>query len=90
MTTSNARRRNEADLVLLELVRLTSSQSWTLERAADRLLSKHHNPGALRVALKRVHRVRAERASPIADRAAVTLSTVLARLDHQAATGYRA
>jgi hypothetical protein len=80
MTAATPRRVDEADLVILELVRLTVVDSWTLPEAVRRLLAKRHTPAALRVAQDRVQRARAEHAGVIADRAALTISRALA--DH--------
>lgn len=81
MRTAGARRADEVDLVILELVRLTCAETWTVDSAAVRLRSKRHSAGALRMAMRRVSRARAERGTPIADRAAATLSAVIAGLD---------
>jgi hypothetical protein len=81
MGTPGTRHADEVDLVILDLVRLVTLDSWTVERAADRLLTTRHNRAALRIALSRVSRARKERATPIADRAEATLTSAIAALD---------
>jgi len=75
------RRRNESDLVLLELIRLGSSDNWDRTRAARSLTAKQHSRVALRHAYRRVQRVRVPGISPVADRAAATLALLLADSD---------
>ena len=75
------RRRDEADLVILELVRSITVDPWTVELAVNRLLGKRHSRGALRLAQARVLRARAARASIMTDRAAETLASALSRMD---------
>jgi hypothetical protein len=76
--TSVPNPRTEADLVILELVRLVRVEPWSVQRAAGRLLDKRHTAGALRLARARVLRAQAERDSTVADRAARTIRRVLA------------
>lgn len=83
MGTAGTRRVDEVDLVILELVRLVTVDSWTAEQAVDRLLNKRHNPGALRLALSRVCRARRDRCTPLTDRAVATLTGAIAALDRQ-------
>lgn len=80
MTAVGRHGRDEADLVILELIRLAGSEPWTVQRATSRLLLKHHSRGALRVALSRVRRAQAGHPSRIAERAASTLTATLATL----------
>jgi hypothetical protein len=75
------RRRDESDLIILELVRITSTDRWSEKDAARALEAKGHSRGALHVAQARVLRVRAESPSRIAERAAATLSATLARCE---------
>lgn len=77
----SARHRDEADLVVLELVRHVTLDAWALEPAVAGLLGKRPSRHALRLAQGRVLRARAERASVIADRAAEALAEALSRLD---------
>lgn len=83
MRTAGTRHADEVDLVILELVRLVTVDTWTAEAAADRLLNKRHSRGALRLALGRVSRARNARPTPIADRAAATLTSAISALDGQ-------
>lgn len=76
--TAAIRRRNESDLVLLEVIRLTSAASWNRHGAARALLAKGHTPAALRLAYVRVLRARVRTVSGIDDRAAATLTEALA------------
>ena len=69
--------RDDVDLVILELIRLVSSDTWTESRAAAALRAKHYTRPVLRAAQSRVLRVRAQSVSRIADRAAATLSATL-------------
>ena len=85
MTIAVARHRDASDLVLLELIRLTSSESWTVAQAARALLATGHTRPALRLAQARIARARAAHTtSKIADRAAATLGAALALHDHRA------
>jgi hypothetical protein len=85
MTIAVPRQRDESDLVLLELIRLTSTEAWTVTEAARALLAAGHPRPALRLAQARVARARAAQiTSKIADRAAATLGAALALHDHSA------
>lgn len=74
------RRRDEADLVVLELIRLTSAAEWDRRRAAKALLAKRYSAPALRLAQRRALRARARSVSRVADRAAEALDEALALL----------
>ncbi|HZC53129.1 MAG TPA: hypothetical protein VE441_11610 [Mycobacterium sp.] len=87
MTATPRRRRDESDLVLLELVRLSSIKSWNRQHAARALLAKQHTAGALRLARARVQRARVHAPSRIADRAAATLGTALTVHDQRQPSG---
>ena len=78
-------RRDESDGVLLELVRLATSDDWSGARSARALLAEGHSYPALQLALTRVQRVRTRNAGRIADRAAATLVITLAM--HELAMG---
>jgi hypothetical protein len=78
-------RRNESDLVILELVRLVRQEPWSPERAARRLLDKRPSSGALRLARARVLRAQHERDSAVVARAASTIREALAQLDGEPA-----
>ena len=72
--------RDETDQEILELVRLTTADTWTLRLATDGLLAKRYSVVALRVALSRVVSVPAHLSTPITNRAAATLGATLAQL----------
>lgn len=76
-TTRAARRRHEVDLVILELLRLVSDESWNPRRAAGTLRRRVPDESVLRGARRRVVRALAERPSQVAHRAAVTLDAAL-------------
>lgn len=76
-TTRAARRRHEVDLVILELLRLVSEESWTPRKAAGTLRRRVPDQSVLRVARTRVVRALAERPSTVAHRAAATLDAAL-------------
>lgn len=83
-TTSQAtngaarRRRHEADLVILELLRLVSAESWTPRKAGDLLRRRAPDESVLRLARVRVARALAKGPSIVAQRAAATLDAALA------------
>lgn len=76
-TTRAARRRHEVDLVILELLRLVSDESWSPRRAAGTLRRRVPDESVLRGARRRVVRALAERPSRVARRAAATLDAAL-------------
>ena len=73
-----ARRRHEADLVILELLRLVSAESWTPRKAGDLLRRRAPEESVLRLARVRVARALAKGPSIVAQRAAATLDAALA------------
>ncbi len=76
-TSGAARQRDEADLVILELIRLVTEDSWTPRRAAATLRRRTPNESALREARRCVLRALADRRSTGARRAAATLDAAL-------------
>ncbi len=71
----------EVDLVILELIRLTTRPDWTAPQAAAALLAKRHTRVALRLALAGVLDAQLDRDSTIANRSAHTLRAALGAAD---------
>lgn len=76
-TATRRHHRDESDLVLLELIRLTTAGTWAGDHAGRALLAKGHSRGALRLAQARVQRARAAITSVTTERAAQTLAIAL-------------
>lgn len=77
MSAARRRRRDESDVVILEVIRLVTADSWDARRAADALRSKRHHPGALMRARVRVLSALNDAPSNVAERAAATLRETL-------------
>lgn len=77
MSAARRRRRDESDVVILELVRLVSSDGWDARRAAEALGAKRYHPGALLRARARVLSSLNRAPSQLAERAAATLGEAL-------------
>jgi len=77
VSAARRRRRDESDVVILEVIRLVTTDPWDARRAADALISKRHHPGAVLRARVRVLAALATAPSNVAERAAATLRETL-------------
>ena len=77
---------DDTDAALLALIRLVLDDSWSAQRAAAELRARVADETALRRARTRVRNALAERATPVAQRAELTLDVLLGDPDRALVT----
>lgn len=76
--TATTRHHSDVDLVLLELIRLVTTETWTARQAAAKLRQRVPDDQVLRATRAHVRRALRDGSSTVAERAAATLDAALA------------